>query len=568
MPEGKKIKAVENNRLKGIPVIVFLLLFLPALSYPAPDHRPCLACHQGIERMDRNHDFACLDCHILPEDRGHFIDSHDKIIRHPASPEHMETFCGECHQKDIATLQNSLHYTFAGIIGQTRYLWGAQEDPLPRYSPSPHPALSPLPPTPRVPDTPSDLVDDLLTRRCFNCHLGRLPPREKGFFRGLGCSACHVFYANDGIYRGSDPAMYGKKGYPLKHIFEKPIPVQQCLHCHNGPRVGADFTGMFEHDYHRSYRTPWREGGLPEPIYLMDHHYLSPDIHYLRGLTCVDCHDRGDVMGRGGLATHAQEAVKVRCVHCHVAEGEIEKERHAAGFGRGEGHFLDKQGRRHKIPLRKSSVAAHTIEGMQRVHCLGCHAAWGFNDYGLSLIRDDRRDLSRWEPWYLQGDEKVFNLFNHPGERALSTGGAGPWIWAWGFRRWEYLTLGVDSKDRIVPYRPRYQYRVSYVDGDGKVVLDSVIPQTGDKSGPGWAYMPFYPHTVQKRGRSCESCHGSDLAAGRGICKGEGRDLSLTRPNPPVYPGLRLLEEKEVKRLTEKTAIFRRFRFRMFSGSP
>ncbi len=554
--------------MSRISILVILLTFLSITCYASNDHRSCKACHQGIEHMDRNHDFLCLDCHILPEDRGYAISDHDKIVRHPSAPEHVKTFCGECHQEDIATLQNSVHYTFAGIIGQTRYLWGAQEGPYSRHSPSNHPKLSPMPRAALNPETTADLVDDLLTRRCFKCHLGSLPPGEKGFYRGLGCAACHVFYADDGIYRGSDKAMQGKTGYPLKHVFAKPIPVKQCLHCHNGNNVGADFVGMFEHDYHRAYRTPWRNGGLPEPVYMMDHHYLSPDIHYQRGLICVDCHGRGDVMGRGDLSAHGQASVTVRCVHCHEPERDATGEKLITASDREKEQFRDKQGQWHRLPKRRMSIVEHRIEGMERVHCLGCHAAWGFHDYGLSLIRDDRRDLSRWESWYLQGDERVLNIFNKKGQFPEHFVEPGPWFLAWGFRRWEYQTLGVDADKRIVPFRPRYQYMVSYVNGNGEVILDSVIPQRGDKSGIGWAYMPFYPHTVRKRGRSCESCHRSDVAAGRGIWKGKGLEPSLTKPNPPVYQTLRLLKEQEVKRLTGKTLLYRQYRFHALNGRP
>ena len=525
-----------------------------ALAEDTTDYRSCLECHEGIELMDKDHAFSCLECHLLPADRDQILDEHSKVLRHPAAPEHVETLCGECHKKEISVLRNSLHYTLAGIIGQTRYLWGAQESPTPRYAPSEHPLLKPLPQSPEEPETPADLVDDLLKRRCFRCHLGQLPPQRKGLYRGLGCAACHVFYSDDGIYRGGDATLNGKRGYPRKHAFEKPIPVEQCLHCHNGPRVGADYVGLFEHDYHMSYRTPWRGGSLPEPIYLMDHHKLSADIHQEKGLLCVDCHDQGDVMGRGKLSISQQGAIKVRCEQCHGSWK-------SAGTKRA--YFLDQQGRKHPLPRWESSVSAHGIEEMSRLHCISCHSTWGFYDYGPSLLRDDRADLSRWGPWRLQGDERITSLFDHSGRFVGSVDGPGPWFLGWRFRRWENLTLGVDSRGRIVPYRPHYQYTVSFVDKKGRVVLDSAIPQRGDKTGMGWAYMPFYPHTVRPGGRSCEGCHGQKLVAGRGFAGDWGEDMSLTRADKPVYPTLRLLSREEMKRLVRKTRLFRRVRSRI-----
>ena len=540
--------------IRGLLTILIFFFLCQASSSETTDYRSCMDCHNGIERMDKNHAFPCEECHILPHDRGRAHDTHDRILRHPAAPEYMDTFCGECHRKEITRLRNSLHYTLAGVIGQTRYLWGAQENPVPKYSPSGHPELGPLPTSPNEPESPADLVDDLLRRRCFTCHLGQLPPRKKGRHRGLGCSACHVFYADDGIYRGDDKTIKGKAGYPRAHSFTAPIPVRQCLHCHNGPRVGADYAGLFEHDYHWSYRTPWRAGSVPEPIYIADHHHLSPDVHYQKGLLCVDCHEQGDVMGRGRLLTHRQEAVKVRCEKCHGPS--------PTGPEIG-GQFQDRQGRRHPLPRWDKSVPGHNIPGMKNLHCTSCHAQWGFYDYGLSLIRDDRKDLSRWAPWRMQGDERVMGLFDDRGRFLGSDGGLGPWFSGWGFRRWEYLTLGVDGDGRIVPFRPHYQYMISFVDKKGSVLLDSVTPQRGDKSGPGWAYMPFYPHTVRKRGRPCEDCHGQALAAGKGLGESWGQDLSLTRASRPVYPDLRLLRAEEMERLVKKTPLFRHTRSRI-----
>jgi hypothetical protein len=104
---------------------------------------------------------------------------------------------------------------------------------------------------------------------------------------------------------------------------------------------------------------------------------------------------------------------------------------------------------------------------------------------------------------------------------------------------------------------------VSFVDKKGRVVLDSVIPQRGDKGGKGWTYMPFYPHTVLPRGRSCEDCHGENLAVGKGYDEDWGPDLSLTKAEEPVYPTLRLLNQTEAKRLMEKTPRFRDARSRV-----
>jgi hypothetical protein len=204
---------------------------------------------------------------------------------------------------------------------------------------------------------------------------------------------------------------------------------------------------------------------------------------------------------------------------------------------------------------------------MQRIHCTGCHGGWGFYDYGMSLIRDDRPDLSRWGAWRLQGDETIAGLFDDRGLFRGSGQGIGAWFLGWRFRKWENFTLGVDGEGRITPFRPHYQYLVSFVDSEGRVILDSVAPERGDGSGPGWAYTAFIPHTVQPKGRACEDCHGQELAAGKGLWKGKGPDLALTRASPPVYPEQRLLNAKETERFLRRSPLYRRMRSRALSGA-
>jgi len=283
----------------------------------------------------------------------------------------------------------------------------------------------------------------------------------------------------------------------------------------------------------------------------MDHHRLRPDIHFQRGLLCVDCHDKGDVMGRGELRAHEKQAVRVRCLQCH-----------GPGKGAKEKTFLDRQGRWHPLPLWDEDNPAHGVPRMQRLHCTSCHGAWGFYDYGASLFRDDRKDLSRWGAWRMQGDAAVAGLFDDRGRFLGGEATEGPWFLGWRFRRWEDLILGKDGDGRITPFRPHYQYLVSFVDPGGRVVLDSAVPERGDGSGPGWAFMPFFPHTVQARGRDCEACHGQGLAAGNGLWQGNGPDLPLFRATPPVYPEMGLLSEGERGRLLNKGPSFRRARAR------
>lgn len=523
--------------------MILFFFWYPGIAMPEQkDFTSCRSCHSGIETMDENHNFPCADCHVMLENRNKIISDHSLIVRHPSSPAKVNIFCGSCHEKEIAHLKKSRHWSLAGMISQTRFLWGAQPDPMPLYSAVPGKSMKKLPQTPSSIQTPKDLVDDLLRRRCFSCHMGQPSVKAVGMFRGQGCAACHVLYENSGIYYGSDSMIKllkdknKTKGYPREHKFCSPIPVRQCMHCHNGSHTGGDYTGLFAHDYHQSYRRPLSNGYLPETIYLMDNHKLAKDVHCQAGLLCIDCHGQGQVMGNTDVYKKQKDFnAESGCTHCH----------------------------------KKSSIVhitEHNIPGMERVHCLGCHSAWASYEYGAEFIRDDQNDLSRWAPWRMQADASIRTLFDTRGrfKGIPDPDTQGYWFIGWRFRRWEYLTLGKDENGWIVPFRPHHQYRVSYVDSRGDIILDSVIPERGDKKGRGWAYMPFYPHTVQKRGRDCEACHGSRIAAGMGL-KGDmkSQDLLLTKPSPPVYPAMELFDKKEKQKLMNKSLIYKKWRFKI-----
>src|SRR6266481_5865533 len=87
------------------------------------------------------------------------------------------------------------------------------------------------------------LLDPILSLPGTNDH--------PGDYRGSGCTACHVIYANDrdplhsgayarfghsGFSASSDPAIpKNESGHPIKHTFTRAIPSSQCMICHIHP---------------------------------------------------------------------------------------------------------------------------------------------------------------------------------------------------------------------------------------------------------------------------------------------------------------------------------------------
>ncbi|MGB9069357.1 MAG: hypothetical protein WCC21_12385 [Candidatus Acidiferrales bacterium] len=81
---------------------------------------------------------------------------------------------------------------------------------------------------------------------------------QPGDYRGSGCTACHVVYANDrspehsgpwapyghlGESASSDPTIAkGEPGHPIRHTFTRSIPSSQCMVCHIHPGTNMETT--------------------------------------------------------------------------------------------------------------------------------------------------------------------------------------------------------------------------------------------------------------------------------------------------------------------------------------
>jgi hypothetical protein len=569
--------------LASVGGVMMLLLTLAACGGPPPsrteDFADCLKCHEGIEATSENHPFECAACHVGQGDRaeGRLTD-HGKIVSNPSAPDQWSRFCLPCHREEIDRVARSLHGTLAGVINQTRYLWGAQAsaDP-PLYGLGG--GLVPLPvPDPLVyPETPPDLVDDFLRRRCLRCHLYDRGPGGRGLYRSTGCAACHVLYGDDGLYVGRDRAIArDRPGHPAFHRFTKRIPNGQCLHCHSGNHVGADYEGRFEADFSDTYRYGvWPAGERPVEYGLPDHR-LRKDVHAEKGLWCIDCHQRSDIMGDGAVHGYQLAVVKRTCTDCHGGfgralplDGITQVRRGTAGFV-----FVSRvEGREHPLPLFDRASPGHDVAEHHRLRCSACHGQWSFQDYGLSVIREDALNGEKWASLTAQGDLELENTLKkyasdpgvvYPFSRDRLNGQERPGIWSmgWRFRRWEPMPLGVDQNGRYSVIRPFYQYQVSYVDRLGNVAVDSVTPLRGDGGGIGWAFMPYVPHTVGPVGRSCDSCHLNRVTAGLGAQQVLTEDTGLTVPSPPALSSMRLLNEAERQRLLNPSERWRKGRFR------
>lgn len=561
----------KNGPLRGFAVAFCLVVSTIALnlstadsvSSPGPVVAGCRRCHTGFSSMGPYHRFSCERCHNGQPASKTKTAAHRGLIARPAGLGVAEKKCGGCHQSQVRSVRKSLMATAAGIIAPTRFLWGSQPDLRPIYATKAVDGLKMLSPGTK------NLVDGLLRRRCLRCHLYTTGARRRGDFRGLGCAACHVTYGDDGRYHGRDKILKNieRPGLPRRHRFTTAIPTRTCLHCHNGPRIGADYVGLYPRDFHEAYRFLKPGSSGFKKLHGQDYRRLTPDVHYVRGLHCIDCHPAQELMGAGRLHTRATDQVRVRCFDCHGLPGRPPRtmtigpqHRNALrrarinpniGLKPGDrvvvtsgGHLLSHvklvkgqyvltsrvTGSRHVIPqLQAGRIVNHRIPGhLTRMTCSACHAAWTNQDFGFHLFREDYANYLNWAATRDQDDPQVQavlrkNLARPPAQwtppraRDWLTGKffGGIWYQGFSYRRWAGRILGKNRRRQVSCLRPRYQYVVTWVDEKRGVRLDSRVPRTAH-GRRGWAMNPYTPHTIRRATVGCDACHANPRALGLG----------------------------------------------------
>jgi len=438
----------------------------------APHEYSCPECHQLA--LDNLHaGIICTDCHGGSGQAASKEAGHDKLVRQPAHPRQLAGTCGACHQAQADSTARSLHFTLQKEVNAVRRAFGAGED------------LASLAAIPQHEDITSalDLVDDLLRRRCLRCHVYFRGDDYAETWHATGCAACHMEFA---------------QGKAVSHAFIKSPPDDQCLHCHYGNFVGADYAGRFEHDYHWDYRTPYTATGEPPRPYGVEFHQLAPDVHHQAGLACIDCHNGAELMGDQGTT--------VTCAACH-------------GWQPGDPLPLDNlaeengsllltcrlSGKTLKVPpLRHPAHATYR----NQADCAVCHAQWSFTDEGTHLFRLDTDDFEPWAALYVQGSSEVekqltTSLYGDDSydyvfmsDKITGELYTGLWLQGYELRRWEFPIVCRDEQGVLHICRPLLDLHLTFVNENSELVFDALAPDRA----PAMGLVPYTPHTIGKAG--------------------------------------------------------------------
>jgi LVIVD repeat-containing protein len=542
-----------------IPALL-LLAAQDGVAPGGPGSDGCLSCHSGIEEIHPWQRISCVECHggdgaattkegahvrpgkEIPNDESVVPLDHDlpfRRFRNPSDLRVLDRTCGICHAADCSALSKSLHGTTAGHLSDGLYENGVVRDRRSRFALFPaadEDGVVPKSGFRRIPGLPrfdpsadprrvSSHFADVPRKSCAQCHLysegravrGRLG--MDGDYRGHGCSACHVTYADDGLSRSADPTIDKfEPGHPRKHRMTAAVPTSTCVHCHYGDAsIGLSFRGLAQ-------LVPGQPSGPDVPgttkarlngvFYQSDPRVCPPDVHHEKGMACIDCHTVRDVMGDGNLYGAMEDAVEIECIDCH---GTFEK-RATLETSRGAelSHLRRKgddialiskvDGREHPVPQALDAItpgsprfnpraAAAMTPEHGRLECYACHASWVPNFFGFHFDRNEsftQLDLLSGErtPGRVTTQEKVFATFRP-------------------------LYLGWNPEGLLAPYMVGFSTTGSAYDKEGKPRFVQQMPVTSAGLS-GMTLVHHQTHTVRKEARGCVECHRSPQTLGLG----------------------------------------------------
>jgi len=503
----------------------------------------CLGCHKSIEVINYKMALAwgadkkCEVCHYGQPSAATELEAHVGLIANPGDLRVIERTCGKCHSdygeiqkltvegvdNHVGKVVRSLMATAAGEIAGTRYLWNQQStrsgifgvravSDLDRNQPEGAVArLQELPPA-----SNSD-PDSLLRGACLRCHLWTEDKQTPGIYRPAGCSACHVLYEKDGLSRSADTTVpKDEPGHPAYHVITTKVPTSQCLWCHNdgGGRVGLSYVGLA---VTASALSPQQvPQPAPQNAYGASLMHVRPDIHYRRGMDCIDCHDTLDLHGDGNMYSHQEYQVGIRCETCHGSSTRPPSFRTERGnllrnveVEQGQPLLRTKLYReRHLIPLlydgQNDSSALPDIwhKGHERLECYACHSASVPQCYVCHMVRDDRQ-MSPVDWGVGMGEQQAVRP------------STGSWIGRKLFQLWDDAVLGINRRGRVAPFTPGGQAVLDHIDHEGEEVKRNHTFTTA-AGLYGFSMSPVQPHTVDTESRTCSSCHSSPKALGLG----------------------------------------------------
>ncbi len=541
-----------------VPIAVRDPVQVPA-RLPVVLGRPegCLVCHGGIAGLGDAHrpeSIGCAACHAGDPFTLDKRRAHAGMILVPGNLADAPRTCGSagCHPSIVPRVERSIMSTFAGVIATDRRVFG---EPVDSQAPPPH-----------VRDLGRSAADSHLRQLCASCHLGQTKA-EWGAIgqesRGGGCNACHLTYspaATDELARYEATTLGRRTSIPKTHPM---LTVQadntHCFGCHSrSGRISTNYEGWNElHDPPTSAERAATGPGPARFRQLDDGRYfvrVQPDVHFERGLECIDCHTANEALGTGAVVARKSDQVKIRCEDCHARRlaatpaASIDPESRkilavrkwslapGQSLGRtqtgdalvnvivdraGQGRMLSKRTGK-PAELRPPLPVCTAGAGHERLSCSSCHSAWA----------------PRCASCHTKFDPAAEG-FDHLAQKPTQ----GAWT---------------ESSDPFEAAPPTLGVREERSEsGQTHEVVDTFVPGmimdldrnrvAGQAPDPVFhrLYARTFAHTIRREVRSCQSCHNDPVALGYGrgtlryeVTGSTGRWQFAAAPAPLAADGL------------------------------
>jgi hypothetical protein len=184
-----------------------------------------------------------------------------------------------------------------------------------------------------------------------------------------------------------------------------------------------------------------------------------------------------------------------------------------------------------KDPSAEVAMNAVT-KHMEKLECYTCHASWAPQCYGchvqVNYMAKDGKPVSNID-WVASGNAQKEN--GQTAESVLGSGGIkspGKIDETRSYLRWEDPVLGISGEGRVSPLMPGCQVTYTIINDKGDTLVNNEIAlnavegkEVGQEHVPLAIDMaPVQPHTVQRKARTCESCHTNHKVAGLGLGNG------------------------------------------------
>ena len=334
---------------------------------------------------------------------------------------------------------------------------------------------------------------------------------------------------------------------------------------------------MFEYDYvNDGHAPPFDEHAKPqETLFTKEYLHVRKDVHFERGMECVDCHTSIDVHGDGNIYPATVYQVEITCYDCHgtpkeypwelpvgygtpvILEGSKGiykdglKEYLLTSRGNVKANWIREEdkayvfslytGEKHEIPLLKNirandtfktqqgKVAMSTIhKHIERLECYACHATWAPQCFGCHMQYDRRVKGTDWITTSKKVDPATGRqtIIKEFGDLSFENRS---------FMRWESPILGINLREKVSPLAPGCQVFYTFIDehGEIKALNKHYTTSTGHNSP---TLAPINPHATSLVARTCEDCHTNPKSIGYGA--GNSRSAEKILGDSPLFQDL------------------------------